>query len=229
MGVIQAVCISEKKGTQKQPVDEIELVEDFGVKGDAHAGNWHRQVSLLSAESAEAFKSAGAPIHDGSFGENMVVRGFDFKRMPIGTRYRIGSGETAVVLEQTQTGKHCHDRCEIYRIMGDCIMPREGVFARVIRGGSVRPGDEMVIDYVPSVDEEAAAYAEYEARWPEAIAAEERARAREAAAAKRKQERMAQRLAQHVNEVMGPLDSNGNPIDVPPEQTPVANGASAER
>ncbi len=224
MGVIQAVCISEKKGTQKSPVDEIELVEDFGVKGDAHAGNWHRQVSLLSAESAEAFKNAGAPIHDGSFGENMVVRGFDFKRMPVGTRYRIGSGDDAIVLEQTQTGKHCHSRCEIYHIMGDCIMPREGVFVRVIKGGVVRPGEEMVIDYVPSAEAEAQIYASYEEKWPEAIAAEERARARDAQAAQRRQQRMAQRVADHVNEVLGAVDANGNAIDAAPEQTPLANG-----
>ncbi len=208
MGVIQAVCISEHKGTQKQPVDSIELVEDFGVKGDAHAGNWHRQVSLLAAESANAFKAAGAPIHDGSFGENVVVQGFDFKRMPVGTRYRVGSpdtifGDDAIVLEQTQTGKHCHSRCEIYHIMGDCIMPREGVFVRVIHGGSVKPGDIMIIDSVPNAKTEAEIYAGYEEKWPDAIAAEERARARDAAAAQKAQEAMAKRIADHVNDVLG--------------------------
>lgn len=206
MAVIQAVCISEKKGTQKQPVDSIELVKDFGVRGDAHAGHWHRQVSLLSAESAQAFRSAGAPIHDGSFGENVVVRGFDFKRMPVGTRYRVGQGEDAVLLEQTQTGKHCHDRCEIFHIMGDCIMPREGVFARVLHGGVIQPGQEMQIEYVPDAKAEESIYAGYAEKWPEAIAAEERARAKEAEVARRRQERMAKRIADHVNQVMGPAD-----------------------
>ena len=228
MGVIQAVCISERKGTQKQPVDQIELVEDFGVKGDAHAGNWHRQVSLLSAESADAFKNAGAPIHDGSFGENIVVRGFDFKRMPVGTRYRVGTPETiftnqAIILEQTQTGKHCHSRCEIYHIMGDCIMPREGVFVRVVRGGVVAPGAQMIIDYVPNAETEAKIYASYEEKWPEAIAAEERARARDAEIARRKQEVMAKKVADHVNEVLGAVDANGNAIDAAPVQTPLDN------
>ena len=173
MGVVKAVCISEKKGTQKVPVEQIVLKEDWGVEGDAHAGDWHRQVSLLSSESVEAFKAQGAPVHDGSFGENVVVEGFDFKRMPVGTRYAVGTD--GVVLEQTQVGKHCHSRCEIYHIMGDCIMPREGVFARVVHGGVVRPGDHVSIEFVPSMFEEAAIAVEIAEKFPASIAAEKEA------------------------------------------------------
>lgn len=178
MGVVKAVCISEKKGTQKEAVPSINLIEEWGVENDAHAGDWHRQVSLLSSESVEAFKAAGAPVHDGSFGENIVVEGFDFKRLPVGTRYAVGTG--GVVLEQTQVGKHCHSRCEIYHIMGDCIMPREGVFARVIHGGEVRPGDHISIEFIPSMLEEAAIAVDIAEKFPKSIAAERAARAREA-------------------------------------------------
>lgn len=203
MGKVQAVCISETKGTQKVAVDAVELVQDWGVRGDAHAGDWHRQVSLLSAESARLFKNAGAPIHDGSFGENIVVDGFDFKRMPVGTRYLVGD---EVELEQTQTGKHCHDRCEIYHIMGDCIMPREGVFARVVKGGTVRPGDRVIVVYVPSAAEEAKAYEGFAEKWPQAIADEEAARKKEAEVAERKRAFFAERIAKHVSEVLDGKD-----------------------
>ena len=118
MGVVKAVCISERKGTQKTAVEQIELVQDWGVKDDAHAGDWHRQVSLLSAESAQAFKDAGAPVHDGSFGENIVVSGFDFKRLPVGTRYRVGD---QVVLQQTQIGKHIN--AKTWRMVGNVGKP----------------------------------------------------------------------------------------------------------
>ena len=139
-GIVIAVCISEKKGTQKKPVDEIVLREDWGIEGDAHAGKWHRQVSLLSYERVEEFRARGAQVDDGAFGENIVISGFDFKGYPVGTRFQIGD----VLLEMTQIGKECHSHCEIYKIMGDCIMPREGVFTRVLRGGVVRPGDEVI-------------------------------------------------------------------------------------
>lgn len=183
MAIVKAVCISERKGTQKAPVDEITLKEEWGVENDAHAGNWHRQVSLLSSGSVEAFKAQGAPVHDGSFGENIVVEGIDFKRLPVGTRFSVGTD--GVVLEQTQVGKHCHSRCEIYKIMGDCIMPREGVFARVLHGGTVRPGDHLCIEFVPSMLEEAAAAVDIAEKFPEAIAAEK--------AAKQREERQAQK------------------------------------
>ena len=136
-----AVCISEKKGTQKKNVHEALFIEDFGLENDAHAGKWHRQVSLLSYEKIQDFKKKGAPVEDGAFGENLIVSGIDFKNLPVGTRFQCGD----VVLEMTQIGKECHNGCEIYKIMGDCIMPREGVFARVIRGGRIREGDELTV------------------------------------------------------------------------------------
>ena len=144
MGVVRAVCISEKKGTEKQNVHKAKLVADSGLKGDAHAGNWHRQVSLLSYEQIEAFRQRGAQIEFGAFGENLVVEGFDLKTLPIGTRFRCND----VILELTQIGKECHSHCEIFKKMGDCIMPREGVFTRVLHGGVIKEGDEMTC-YLP--------------------------------------------------------------------------------
>lgn len=141
MGKVMAICISEKKGTQKRNVHEALFIEDFGLENDAHAGKWHRQVSLLSYEKIQDFKKKGAPVEDGAFGENLIVSGIDFKKLPVGTRFQSGD----VVLEMTQIGKECHSGCEIYKIMGDCIMPREGVFARVIRGGRIREGDELTV------------------------------------------------------------------------------------
>lgn len=141
MGKVMAVCLSEKKGTQKKNVHEAVFREDWGIEGDAHAGKWHRQVSLLSHEKIEDFKAKGAPVQEGAFGENLIVSGFDFRNLPIGTRFRCGD----VVLELTQIGKECHSGCEIYKIMGECIMPREGVFTRVLHGGVIREGDEMEI------------------------------------------------------------------------------------
>lgn len=136
-----AICISEKKGTQKRNVHEALFIEDFGLENDAHAGKWHRQVSLLSYEKIQDFKKKGAPVEDGAFGENLIVSGIDFKKLPVGTRFQSGD----VVLEMTQIGKECHSGCEIYKIMGDCIMPREGVFAKVLHGGKIREGDELTV------------------------------------------------------------------------------------
>ena len=141
MGKVMAVCISEKKGTQKKNVHEALFIEDFGLENDAHAGKWHRQVSLLSYERIQDFKKKGAPVEDGAFGENLIVSGIDFKNLPVGTRFQSGD----VVLEMTQIGKECHNGCEIYKIMGDCIMPREGVFAKVLCGGRIREGDELTV------------------------------------------------------------------------------------
>lgn len=146
MGKIMAVCISEKRGTQKKNIEKVRLIENFGLEGDAHAGNWHRQVSLLSYEKVRAFEEKGISVEEGAFGENLLVEGFDFKTLPIGTRFRCGD----VLLEMTQIGKECHSHCEIYQAVGDCIMPREGVFARVLHGGEIQIGDEMEI--VPSSD-----------------------------------------------------------------------------
>ena len=146
MGKIMAVCISEKRGTQKKNIEKVRLIENFGLEGDAHGGNWHRQVSLLSYEKVRAFEEKGISVEDGAFGENLLVEGFDFKTLPVGTRFRCGD----VLLEMTQIGKECHSHCEIYQAVGDCIMPGEGVFARVLHGGEIQIGDEMEI--VPSSD-----------------------------------------------------------------------------
>ncbi len=138
-GRVLAVCTSPGKGTQKTETDEITLIPDWGIEGDAHAGKWHRQVSLLSFEKIEEFRARGAEVDFGAFGENLVVEGFDLSKLPVGTRFRIGEA----VLEMTQTGKECHTHCAIHKVMGDCIMPREGVFTKVIQGGTVKPDDTI--------------------------------------------------------------------------------------
>ena len=141
MGIVKAICISEKKGTQKHRVEEAVFIEDYGIENDAHAGKWHRQVSLLSYDKIEDFKKRGADVIDGAFGENLVVEGFDFRNLPVGTIFQCGD----VILEMTQIGKQCHSHCEIYKIKGECSMPKEGVFTKVIQGGIIRTGDEMTI------------------------------------------------------------------------------------
>ena len=199
-GTIRAVCLSDRKGIGKAPVPEAVLREDFGIEGDAHAGKWHRQVSLLSYDKVLKFNEDGAGVKDGDFGENLVVEGIDFRSLPVGTILRISrpttgssgslpSGTAPVslpsdtgsvslpsgtgpvnpssggaecpqqdpgcepaqqagtpVLEMTQIGKECHNGCAIRQRMGVCIMPVEGVFARVVKGGVVRPGDEMIVE-----------------------------------------------------------------------------------
>ena len=139
MNKVIAVCISEKKGTQKHPVDVAHVVEDWGIQNDAHAGKWHRQVSLLSHDKIAAFRARGAEVTDGAFGENIIVDGIDFATLPIGTKFYCND----VVLELTQIGKECHNGCEIFKKMGECIMPKQGVFTRVLHGGDIRPGDEF--------------------------------------------------------------------------------------
>lgn len=139
MGIVKAVCISEKRGTGKKPVAQGIFVENYGIEGDAHAGDWHRQVSLLSWNKIEEFNEKGASVSDGDFGENLIVEGIDFRSLPVGSRLLCGD----VILEMTQIGKECHSHCAIYHQVGDCIMPREGVFAKVIQGGRISPGDEM--------------------------------------------------------------------------------------
>ena len=141
MGRVIAVCISKEKGTQKYRIPEGEFIEEWGIKDDAHAGKWHRQVSLLSYDKIQEFRAKGAEIEDGAFGENLVVEGFDFAKLPVGTKFRCND----VVLEMTQIGKECHHCCAIFQKMGDCIMPREGVFTRVLHGGVTHEGDELVI------------------------------------------------------------------------------------
>ena len=139
MGTVKAVCTSSIKGIQKSEVGSVKLCADWGIEDDAHAGSWHRQVSLLPYEKIEDFKARGADVSNGSFGENIIVEGFDLKSLPVGTRLRSGN----VKLELTQIGKECHARCAIYHKMGDCIMPREGAFCRVITGGTLAPGDPL--------------------------------------------------------------------------------------
>lgn len=142
MGKVRAICISPERGTEKKIVQKGVFIEDYGIKGDAHAGKWHRQVSLLSYDKIKEFKKRGAEVEDGAFGENLVVEGIDFSSLPVGTRLRCSE----VILEITQIGKECHHGCRIFQQMGECIMPREGVFARVVRGGTVCPGDRMETD-----------------------------------------------------------------------------------
>ena len=139
MGKVLAVCTSAEKGTAKRNVGRAEFIAGHGIKNDAHAGPWHRQVSLLSHNKIEAFRAKGAVVEDGAFGENLVVEGIDFRSLPVGTVLECND----VVLEMTQIGKECHSHCAIYKTMGDCIMPREGVFAKVVRGGYIAAGDEM--------------------------------------------------------------------------------------
>lgn len=142
MGKVIAVCTSDRRGIQKKDVGAGYFSADWGIAGDAHGGNWHRQVSLLSADKIAAFNEKGAGVIPGAFGENLVVEGFDFRALPVGTLLRCGD----VLLEMTQIGKECHSHCEIYKKMGDCIMPREGVFARVLEPGEIKVGDEMTIE-----------------------------------------------------------------------------------
>lgn len=141
MGKVIAVCISEKKGTQKHAVPSAKFLPDWGIENDAHAGKWHRQVSLLSHDKVEAFRARGAKVASGAFGENLVVESIDFAALPIGTRFQCND----VLLELTQIGKECHSHCEIFKKMGECIMPTQGVFTRVLKGGEIAEGDELVI------------------------------------------------------------------------------------
>ncbi|WP_026891572.1 MOSC domain-containing protein [Lacrimispora aerotolerans] len=140
MGIVKAVCISENRGTQKVNVKTAEFAMNYGIIGDAHGGSWHRQVSLLSHEKIEAFKREGADVLPGAFGENLIVEGFDFSSIPIGTRFQCKD----VILQLTQHGKQCHSHCQIYYKMGKCIMPTEGTFAEVIKGGTISVGDEVI-------------------------------------------------------------------------------------
>ncbi len=141
MGTVKAVCTSTVKGIQKSEQASVALLPDHGIVGDAHAGPWHRQVSLLGFEQIEAFKDRGAEVGNGAFGENLIVEGFDLKDLPLGTCFACGDA----LLELTQVGKECHAHCAIYHQMGDCIMPREGVFCKVLRGGTVSAGDAIQI------------------------------------------------------------------------------------
>ena len=140
---IVAVCTSCEKHVQKEAVDEVLLIVEKGVEGDAHFGFGHRQVSLLADESVDKMRAKGlSDLKPGAFGENLVTRGIDLLRLDVGDRLRIGP---EVLLEVSQIGKECVDRCAIYYAAGDCIMPREGIFVRVIEGGKVKPGDKITV------------------------------------------------------------------------------------
>ena len=142
MPTVLAVCRSSEKGTRKEPVTEAQFREDFGVVDDAHADcGTHRQVSLLAIESITKMRETGYDVNPGDFAENLTTEGIDLPSLPVGTILRIGRD---IILEISQIGKDCHTGCAIFREIGKCIMPREGVFARVIRGGVVKPGDELL-------------------------------------------------------------------------------------
>jgi MOSC domain-containing protein YiiM len=141
-GKVLAVNISEDKGTKKKNIQSCAILKDHGLKGDAHAGAWHRQVSLLANESIQKMKNMGLNVGYGDFAENITTEGIDLVHLPIGTEIRIGN---SIALRVTQIGKVCHDRCAIYYQAGDCIMPKEGIFAEVIKEGEVKVGDEIIV------------------------------------------------------------------------------------
>lgn len=142
MASIVAVCTSPKKGMRKKNMGQGVLVEEHGLQGDAHTGAWHRQVSLLALESIQKMKDLGLKVGPGDFAENLTTEGIDLVGLPVGTRLKIGRQALG---EVTQIGKECHTRCAIYHQAGDCVMPREGIFIRVIRGGPVQVGDEVQV------------------------------------------------------------------------------------
>jgi len=143
MPTVVAVCTSKKKGTKKQPVEEIVIEEGYGVAGDAHADSQtHRQISLLAIESIEKMRRKGFDLNPGDFAENITTDDLDLVSLPIGTRIRVGKD---TILEMTQIGKECHTACAIRRQVGECIMPTEGIFARVIKGGTVKAGDNLQV------------------------------------------------------------------------------------
>jgi len=135
---IVSIAVSLKKGTTKTCVDQAQLVENHGIKGDAHAGDWHRQISFLAAESIDRAQTEDFKLNFGDFAENIATTGIDWKAQPVGSRFKLGK---EALVEITQIGKKCHQKCAIFYRTGDCIMPKEGVFAKVLRGGSIRKGD----------------------------------------------------------------------------------------
>ncbi|MHC4488323.1 MAG: MOSC domain-containing protein [Planctomycetota bacterium] len=144
-GTIKAISVSKEKGTRKVNVPKAELKADFGVVGDAHAGNWHRQVSLLAVESIDKMVANGAEVSPGNFAENITTEGIELLKLSVGSKLKLGK---SVELEITQFGKKCHSRCEIFEQVGDCIMPREGIFAKVSTPGQINVGDviEVIAD-----------------------------------------------------------------------------------
>ena len=141
-GVIKAISVSKEKGVPKTNVPDAELKADFGIVGDAHAANWHRQVSLLALESIDKMIAAGAKVSPGDFAENITTEGIELRKLSVGNRLRVGR---SIELEVSQLGKKCHSHCAIYDQIGDCIMPREGIFVKVLKGGSVKVGDVIEV------------------------------------------------------------------------------------
>ena len=139
---IVSIALSKKKGTRKTQIQEAWVVEGHGIRGDAHAGSWHRQISFLDATQIEKCRLAGLDVTFGDFAENIATEGMDWKRVPVGTRLRLGR---SAIVEITQIGKECHKKCAIYYQAGDCIMPREGVFAQVLEGGLIQCGDAIEV------------------------------------------------------------------------------------
>lgn len=142
MGKVLAINISEKKGVPKRTIDEGNFLVDFGLEGDAHGGNWHRQVSLLGQESIDKVTAQGVEgLCTGKFAENITTEGIVLYELPVGSHFRIGTA----LFEVTQIGKECHQKCAIFHQIGDCVMPKEGIFARVLEGGKIKAGDEIVL------------------------------------------------------------------------------------
>jgi len=161
-GKIIAVCTSENKGTRKANVRRACLKADWGIEGDAHAGPWHRQVSLLAIESIEKMRAKGLDIGPGDFAENITTEGLILYDLPIGTQLRVGQA----LVEVTQIGKICHDRCAIYYLAGDCVMPREGIFVRVLRGAEIGAGDRIQVLTSPEPDRTSQGSAESQCATP---------------------------------------------------------------
>ena len=148
-GKVVAVCVSDRTGIPKHDVGAGMLKVDWGIEGDAHAGNWHRQVSLLAMESIDKMRAKGLKVRPGSFAENITTEGIELYTLPVGTRMRLG----AALAEVTQIGKVCHDKCAIFRLAGDCVMPREGIFVKILEPGAVSVGDAVTILSTPEEGE----------------------------------------------------------------------------
>lgn len=141
MGKIVAVCTSLHKGERKKNIGSAKIIENYGIKDDAHAGPWHRQISLLAKESIDKMVAKGLDVGYGDFAENLTTEGIDLVSLPIGTKLKVGE----TLLEVTQIGKKCHSKCRIFQLAGDCIMPREGIFVKVLKGGTVSVGDNIEV------------------------------------------------------------------------------------
>ena len=147
-GKVVSINISDKKGVRKKPVEEAVIRTDYGIEGDAHSSSsWHRQVSLLALESIKKMQEMGLDVHPGDFAENITTEGIDLLSLPVGTRIQIGD---AIIGQVSQIGKECHTRCAIYYQAGDCVMPKEGIFIKVIHGGIIRKGDDVAVMRLPA-------------------------------------------------------------------------------